>query len=168
MDRLAALVIAEKSRAALAPYCHRIEIAGSLRRGKPEVKDIELVAIPKAIPTGLFGDEMITDPDLCAAVNQWPAVKGTPQGKYTQRQLPEGIVLDLFMADVENWGLIFAIRTGSAGFSHHVLATGWVKAGYTSRQGYLYRREQRITVREENDLFTLLGIPWVQPEAREV
>jgi DNA polymerase/3'-5' exonuclease PolX len=28
---------------ALAPYCNRLEIAGSIRRQRPEVKDVELV-----------------------------------------------------------------------------------------------------------------------------
>jgi DNA polymerase/3'-5' exonuclease PolX len=104
MEHAHALVIAEQARAALAPSCHRIEIAGSIRRRRPQVKDIELVAIPKQVATGLFGDEWVTDPDFCAVVNQWPAIKGQPTGKYTQRWLPEGITLDLFMADAENWG----------------------------------------------------------------
>jgi hypothetical protein len=30
-----ALAIAEEARAALAPYCERIEVAGSVGRGKP-------------------------------------------------------------------------------------------------------------------------------------
>jgi DNA polymerase/3'-5' exonuclease PolX len=102
MDHAGAFAIAEQCRAVLAPFCARIEIAGSIRRGKPQVKDIELVAMPRQVPTGLFGDELVTDPDFCAVVNQWPAVKGTPEGRYTQRRLPEGIALDLFMADVEN------------------------------------------------------------------
>jgi len=169
MDHRAALAIAEQSRATLAPYCERIAIAGSIRRRKPQVKDIELVAIPRQIPAGLFDDARVTDPDFCAAVNQWPATKGTPEGKYTQRQLPEGIVLDLFMADAENWGLIFAIRTGSAAFSHHILATGWVRAGYRSVGGTLRTRDGSVVpVREERDLFRLIGVPWVNPEAREV
>jgi DNA polymerase/3'-5' exonuclease PolX len=161
--------IAEATRAALAPYCERIEIAGSVRRRKAFVGDLELVCIPRQLATGLFGDALVTDPDFCAAVNQWPAVKGTPQGKYTQRRLPEGMLLDLFMAGAENWGLIFAIRTGSADFSRHILATGWVKAGYRSEDGRLRARDGSIIpVREEQDLFDLLGMPWVNPEAREV
>ena len=35
-------------------------------------------------------------------------MKGEPTGKYTQRRLPEGLTLDLFMADANNWGLILA------------------------------------------------------------
>jgi DNA polymerase/3'-5' exonuclease PolX len=42
MDYVQALAIAEQTRTALAPYCERIEIAGSIRRQKPQVKDIEL------------------------------------------------------------------------------------------------------------------------------
>jgi DNA polymerase/3'-5' exonuclease PolX len=126
------------------------------------------VALPKLVPADLFGDEMTTDPNFCAVVNQWPAVKGQPTGKYTQRLLPDGIVLDLFMADPDNWGLIFALRTGSAAFAHHILATGWVKAGYTSSHGHLYRGSQLVPVREEHELFALLGLPWVDPGGREV
>jgi DNA polymerase/3'-5' exonuclease PolX len=162
-----ALAVAERTRDALVPDCERIAIAGSIRRRKPQVKDIELVAIPRQVPTGLFGDEWVTDPDFCAVVNQWPAVKGRPEGKYTQRQL-DGIVLDLFMADAENWGLIVAVRTGSAAFSHHILASGWVKAGYRSEAGRLRKHGQIIPVREEHDLFALIGLPWVEPESREV
>ena len=34
-------------RAELLPGCERVEVAGSIRRGKPDPKDIELVAIAK-------------------------------------------------------------------------------------------------------------------------
>ncbi|OQA38465.1 MAG: hypothetical protein BWY51_00931 [Parcubacteria group bacterium ADurb.Bin316] len=36
-------------------------------------------------------------------VNKWKKVKGEPIGKYTQRILPEGIKLDLFMANEKNY-----------------------------------------------------------------
>lgn len=54
MKHSTALVIAEKIKAQLAPHCDRIEIAGSIRRKKPEVKDIEIVVIPKPYEVGLF------------------------------------------------------------------------------------------------------------------
>jgi DNA polymerase/3'-5' exonuclease PolX len=120
------------------------------------------------VPAGLFGDALEVDPGFCAVVNQWAAVKGRPDGKYTQRVLPDGMVLDLFMADVDNWGIVLAVRTGSAAFSHHILAAGWVKAGYRSEAGRLRKQGQIIPVREEHDLFTLIGLPWVEPESREV
>ena len=155
-----ALEIAEKVKALLAPHCERIEIAGSIRRKKPEVGDIEIVAIPKPYDIGLF------ESGIATVVKQWEKVKGELPCKYTQRILPEGIKLDLFFAEPDNWGNIFAMRTGSATYSHLELASRWSSMGYKSEGGYLHRDGERIAVREEEDLFKLLGIPFVEPEQR--
>jgi DNA polymerase/3'-5' exonuclease PolX len=161
--------IAERIRSKLAPHCERIEIAGSIRRRKPEVGDIEIVCIPKTWETGMFaGGDTVVDPDFCALVNRWPAVKGKPTGKYTQRILPDGINLDLFIARPENWGLIFAIRTGSAEYSHRVLATRWVEAGYHSMDGMLCKGFHKIPIHEESELFTLIRLPWKEPWERNL
>ena len=101
--------IANKVKFSLSLYCSRIEIAGSTRRKCPEVRDIEIVCIPRCLE------------GFCSIINSWTKVKGEPTGKYTQRILPEGIKLDIFIANPDNWGLIFAGRTGSATFSHKVL-----------------------------------------------
>ena len=162
-----ATAIAERVKGELAPYTERIEIAGSVRRRKPEVKDIELVAIPRQVVSDLFGDETEACPDFCAAVNWWPAIKGTPNGRYTQRVLPDGINLDLFIVDADTWGYTMAIRTGSADYSAHVLGTRWASLGYTSRESVLYRYGRPTYIREETDLFALLGLPWTEPWDRE-
>lgn len=54
-----ALEIAEEIKEALAHHCERIEIAGSIRRKKPEVGDIELLFVPKTgtRQAGLFDNE---------------------------------------------------------------------------------------------------------------
>ena len=177
LDR--AMVIAERVRVALDPYCERIEVAGSVRRRKAEVGDIELVAIPRTVDVlDLFGTSGVR------RVAGWEeavrglgrVVKGDPGlGRYAQVDLGE-ITLDLFLAVPENWGLIFAIRTGSAEFSHRVLAAGWVRAGYRSIDGMICRwggvgpgeRWVPVAVREEVDLFRLAGVEWTEPEKREV
>ena len=170
---------------ALSPHTERIAIAGSIRRRRPEPHDIEIVAIPKPYDVGLFKSGIAT------VVEDWPKVKGElgPACKYTQRLVPVGgllavvrpyhergnalepekVKLDLFFATPANWGLILAIRTGSAAYSHKVLACGWRRRGYVSSGGVLCsdlfgERE----IREEEDLFRLLGIPWALPEQREV
>lgn len=162
MEYQKALLIAEKIKLMLVPYCERVEIAGSIRRKKPEVKDIEIVAIPKPYDTGLFEN------GIASVVNQWQKVKGDLPCKYTQRILPDGIKLDLFFATKENWGYVFAIRTGSADYSHQVLATEWVKKGYKGIDGYLTRDENRIAIYEEIDLFNRLQITYLEPEFRTV
>jgi hypothetical protein len=155
--------IAARVRAELAPYCERIEIAGSVRRRKAEVGDIEVVAIPKPYDVGLFAS------GIAPVVTQWPKVKGELPCKYTRRMLPEGIALDLFLANRANWGLILAIRTGSAAYSHEVLAHGWSVRGWKSSDGYLHNRAGvRVATPEEQDVFAIAGVPWVEPEKRDL
>jgi len=165
MEYSKAFEIALRVKDQLAPHCDRIEIAGSIRRKKPEVKDIEIVAIPKPWGTGLFLD------GVAEVVSQWKKVKGdvenNPECKYTQRILPDGIKLDLFFCVPENWGLTFATRTGPADYSHHVLAAGWVTRGYKSIEGFLWNAGKRYDVREEEDLFKRIALPFVPPELRQ-
>ena len=161
MEYQKALKIAEKVKAELSPYCERIEIAGSIRRKKAECGDIEIVAIPKPYDVGLFAS------GIALVIEQWEKVKGTLPCKYTQRILPEGIKLDLFFATVSNWGLIYAIRTGSADYSHKVLANGWVKNGFHSKDGMLNRNGKEIAVLEERDLFARAGVKYIDPEFRK-
>jgi len=157
-----AITIAEDIKRQLAPHCHRIEIAGSIRRRRPEVNDIEIVSIPRTYNTGLF------ESGIATIVNRWQKVKGELPCKYTQRILPGGEKLDLFFAEPGNWGLIYAIRTGSAQYAHKILATGWVKAGYKSIEGWLHANGKPVTIPEEKDLYQRIGIPWLPPEKREM
>lgn len=165
MNYTEAIVIAERLLAELRPYSYRAEIAGSIRRKKSEVKDIEIVLIPKPYDTGLF------ESGIAAVINKYTKVKGELEYgvcKYTQRMLPEGIKLDLFIAEEENWGLIYALRTGSADYSHKILAQGWCDRGYHSKDGYLHVGHKKYECREEIDLFNRLSIPYVEPEFRNL
>lgn len=154
--------IANQVKQMLAPHCHRIEIAGSIRRQKPEVNDIEIVATPKPYQVGLFED------GIASVINQWPKVKGELPCKYTQRIHPQGIKLDIFFATKENYGLILAIRTGSAEYSHKTLAATWSKLGYKSIDGILHNPSGKpIPIPEEINLFNLLNIPYLEPNKRQ-
>jgi DNA polymerase/3'-5' exonuclease PolX len=166
-----ALKIAIDVREQLRPHCERVEIAGSIRRNKPEIGDIEIVAIPLPYETGLFEN------GVAAVVNQWTKVKGeleykgrpkVKQCKYTQRILPSGMILDLFFATPTNWGYIYAIRTGSVEYSK-ILAQRWTQLGYHGDDGYLWRTGGGVVeVAEEEDLFKLLNIPFCPPGQRNI
>ena len=75
--------------------------------------------------------------------------------------------MDLFFAIPENWGNTFAIRTGSADYSHEIIAKGWVKAGYKSENGFLHKAGKVIPIFEEEELFNLINVKMVDPEKRE-
>ena len=78
MELQKAYKIAQQLVHVLKPHCARIEIAGSIRRMKAQVGDIEIVCIPKPYETGLF------ESGFAKVVNQWPKIKGelvTPSSK---------------------------------------------------------------------------------------
>lgn len=168
MNYSEALAIASQVKDLLAPHCERIEIAGSIRRKCAVCNDIEIVAIPKPYETGLF------ESGIAAVVNRWEKVKGELEYKgrpgvracrYTQRKLPQGVLLDLFFATPDNWGYILAIRTGSTRFNQHLI-NRWKHKGYGGADGYLHCAGTIIPVPEETHLFKLLDIPYCAPEAR--
>jgi len=141
MELKTALQIAKKLVETLSPHCTLINIAGSCRREKLEVKDIEIVALPKYIqipsePQGLFDDipplmKTVISPQYVNEYNKiGRKIKGKPDGKYSQFELPEGIKLDLFTPDDFDYYRIFAIRTGSADYSARVIAHGWLNIGW--------------------------------------
>jgi len=158
MEYNEAKTIADELLSEISMYFHRIEIAGSIRRQRSEVKDVELVGIRDL-------KSLIT---LKFTLDKHPKIKGRVDGKYMQFRYKDVINVDLFFAEKDNWGNIFAIRTGSAEYSHKVLARGWVEAGYRSAEGYLRNSQGgKIPLYEEKDLFDLIGIDWIPPEKRE-
>lgn len=154
--------IADRLVSELRPHCIRIEIAGSIRRQVQHVKDIEIVAIPKPYDVGLF------ESGIASVLNKYVKVRGELPCKYTCRLLPEGIKLDFFTATPDNWGLILAIRTGSADYSKTVLARNWVHQGYHSVDGHLTRGGWKVPVRTEAELFEKLHMDYVCPTKRNL
>lgn len=156
---------AEKIIELLRPHCDRIEIAGSIRREKPVIGDIEICCIPKPYDTGLFTNGIAT------VVNEWPKVKGELEYgkcKYTQRLLPSGMKLDLFFAEQENWGNIFLIRTGDWEFSKRFMGVIIPQRGYKQEDGFLKYNGKIIPCPEETDLFTRMGIKYIEPKNRNI
>jgi DNA polymerase/3'-5' exonuclease PolX len=106
--------------------------------------------------------------DYCRLFSQFRVTKGGPRQKLVYFDY-RFMSVNLFTAERDNWGAILAVRTGSAAFSRDVLAAGWVKAGYHSQDGHLRAKDgTRIAVREERELFDLIGIPWKEPEERNL
>jgi len=164
-----ARAMAEKLLLRLSPYCQRIEIAGSIRRQRPEIGDIELVAIPH-FTRDLF-DELTGDHQLNMV--EWhefgTVVKNGP--KYKQIALREGVNIDLFIVTTPaQWGLIFLIRTGSAEFSRKLVTPrmhgGMMLNHLRVQDGAIWSSNHVIPTPEEQDVFDLLGMSYIEPKDR--
>jgi DNA polymerase/3'-5' exonuclease PolX len=121
----------------LEPACERLEIAGSLRRRRPQVGDIEIVAIPCREPS-LFPDipgVSCLDRLLLEWVQKGRLVRANRgevlQKFYIPKLLEKGnhFTLEIYVSSFERWPVELAIRTGSAEFSHK-LVTRRDQGGY--------------------------------------
>jgi hypothetical protein len=188
MEQTLAYRIAEKLVEKLKPHCDKIEIAGSIRRKKTDVGDIEIVALPKMLeePDGMFGDvKKHRSPDFVKTVNSFgKIIKGKPdKNKMVQVELPENIVLDLFLPSDFDFFRIYAIRTGSADFAQNTIAKGWVALGWCGTDDGLRlqkecekRGEKWFCIvdeptlppvwQNEQEFFKWIGKAYVEPENR--
>ena len=171
-----AILLAVTWQSRLLPYCERVGIAGSVRRMKPEVHDIEIVVAPLIVETvDLFGSKIV-EMDMLEQViearlqaGDFTLKKNGP--RFKQLELPEGITVDLFIVRPSaQWGVIFALRTGPADYSHWLVthkSYGGALPGYLKMKGgALWYGDELIKTPEEEDFFQAIGVEMVRPEER--
>lgn len=178
IDLITAQAIAEEVRTLLAPACHRIEIAGSIRRRSPTVGDIELLAEPILTerPIDLFGEMTETEDHLDTLAYKFLANgtfryrtdknSRTAVGPRYKRLVYNGIGLDLFAClPPAQWGLLLAIRTGPGEFSHQLVTPrhrgGFLPDGLSVRDGQLWHGFESVPVPDEETLFDILSMDYM-------
>ena len=95
---------------------------------------------------------------------KWPL---KPEGRYWRLWMPKiQASADIFVCSPERWGLNYAIRTGSADFSHG-LARRWNQLGGVFAGSRLVDRTGKtLETPEEEDVFRELEIMWREPQYR--
>lgn len=180
MRNLADQVVAE-----LTPYCERIEVAGSVRRRRETVKDIEVLVIPRRgeQPLDMFGNQAGVAPDHLAEYlltsRLWTKRPntggGTTFGTLNKLMLrragppcPEWVPVDIFTGSAENWGRDLWIRTGPADWNVLTAARALRMGGHMHAYGpsAFTRGSEKITCPDEASFAAWLGVPLLAPELR--
>lgn len=166
----------------LRPVCQRIEIAGSVRRKKALVGDVELLAISKTSPAYLSFTpdrprmeflhldarvlELIAKGILDYRLNK----KGSrTYGRLNKLlvHVPSEIPVDLFSTTAENWGMAWVVRTGPRELNIKMMsrfkALGLKGHAYGSVEG---PGGEVYPCPTEEEVFRLLGWPYRPPERR--
>lgn len=160
--------------ALLTDHCDWIAPAGSYRREKPEIGDVEIVAIPK--PTLLAHMDKLVQMGVIAKkqyVNEKTSKVSYRWGeKWRALTFTDGEVtvkFDLFLCDMDNRGNQFELRTGPGDKNTWMMTMFHrYKAPFTVRDGYIWGGEQKLHIPDEQAYFALLGIPYIEPKDRTI
>lgn len=154
------------------PYTKRIEIAGSIRRCKPEVKDIELVCIPEiGLDQDLFGNPIpFNRLDRFVVESNFLTTKNG--SRYKQIVTGENIKIDLFIVlPPSQWGVQLLLRTGSADYSHRFVTAkrygGMLPSNMHVKDGAIWVNGNIAETPEEDDVYKLIGGEWLHPSERK-
>lgn len=176
IDLVEAETIANKVRQHIFPAMDRVEVAGSIRRRKEIVGDIEICGIPgdRARLIYLLGElGQHIKPGVPGAVPWTPKV----DAKYLRVRLAEGMNLDVFLGTPQNWGGLFMMRTGSGaspdGNAFHGFVPG-IFGRFKKLSGGGRMTDcmptmptgEQLWIPEEQDFFDILEMNFVPPEER--
>jgi len=184
-----AKIRANRIKENLSPFCKddKCVIAGSIRRKRPSVEDIEIVCIPKrgtAVPSG----QAFAKPDVNLLVKHLRDHQGSTARDYVIKKGGDryhqvlfcGMKADIFMTTAQQWGRMLALRTGPDSYSKK-MAVRWKEKGFKGVSGELLkmksgkpstRNPQPATPRykpkfpTEKSFFDFLGWEYVQPQNR--
>ena len=154
MELEKAKAIADEVIKRLSPHCQRIEVAGSIRRRKATVNDIDLVLIP-------------SDPwNLHHKIMGLGSVRMS--GNKIKRVMFEGTQVDIYVACPETWATLLLIRTGSAENNIRLCSLakkrGWRLAA--SGDGLFNENGERLAGDSEESIYQVLEIPYQEPWER--
>jgi DNA polymerase/3'-5' exonuclease PolX len=165
----------------LAPVCARVEIAGSVRRRKEQVNDLELVCIeshPGSVMGKLYayaetryfqkkqffvraGKKYVRINDIQSEDCRHGFRTSAGPGTAADITVP----IDIFITTPEQWGYTLFIRTGSHEWNIAAMQR-FHQLKLTAENCTICRGSTLLPTAEEMDIFTALGIGWVDPRHR--
>lgn len=142
-----------------SPYVDRVEFAGSVRRGKETVKDVDVLVVSNNRAETVkifqqFGDELVNGDDKSRII--------APIDAHTSVQV------DLLFCPADEFGAALAYFTGSKEHNIALRLLASKKGMKINEHGFWsLSTGARLGGTEEQELYDLLGIPFCPPELRE-
>lgn len=136
----------------------KLDLAGSLRRWKDTIKDIDILATSK-------NPEKVMNVFVKLPMVKDILMKGPTKSSVV---ITEGIQLDLRVVEEGSYGAALAYFTGSKAHNIKIREMA-VKAGLKINEYGIFRESdnKRIGGEKEEDVYRVLGLPYIPPELRE-
>ncbi len=136
----------------------RITVAGSLRRKKKTVRDIDLLATSKKSSELMKAFTSMSDVKRLLA-------KGLSK---TMLVLENSLQVDLRVVPPESWGAALLYFTGSKQYNIDMRKTA-IRKGYKLNEYGLFDRKtgERLAGKTEKEIFSKLGLKYRSPEQRK-
>jgi len=158
------LDFADRAAAELTAYLGegfngRLVVAGSLRRRKETIGDVDILATGEGAPAVL--DRFVTYPDVAE-------VLGKGENKASVKIGTEGLQVDLRALPAESFGAAWQYFSGSK--DHNVaLRNRAIRMGFKLSEYGLFQAadETRVAGESEEEIYERLGLEWIPPEMRE-
>jgi len=138
------------------PGVKKVELAGSLRRMKESIGDIDILAISSK-PTKVM-DVFTNLPNVKTVLAKGPT-KSTII-------LKEGFQSDLRVLDDKSFGAALQYFTGNKDHNVAVRQIA-IKKGYKLSEYGLFKKNKYIAGRTEADVYKKLGLAYIEPELRQ-
>lgn len=136
----------------------RAELAGSLRRRKETIKDIDIVASCKEADRAAIMDFFTKLPTVQSII-----AKGDTKSSVL---LENGVAADLRLTTDKDFPYLLHHLTGSA--EHNIALRGHgQKLGIKVSEWGLFKGEKLIRCKDETEIFAALGMSYIPPELRE-
>jgi len=134
----------------------KIEWAGSLRRMKEDIGDIDILA------TGPDREKIIY------TFTHLPEVKEILASGETKASVivEGGLQIDLRVVEEDSYGAALQYFTGSKAHNIHLRGIGKSKGIKINEYG-VFKGDRKIGGKEEKDVYEALGMIWIAPELRE-
>lgn len=170
-----ALIVADPVKDKLSIACERVKIVGSVRRKRPLVHDIDLVVIPRGQTVKNKRGKVVPMPGH----NLWfdiPRIisEQLPDGKIIKSggddiitAEVEGIQVDINRASEETWGILTLVKTGSPEFNIALCERAKRLGLKLSPHAGIFKGEELLPSRTEEDVFKLLQLLFIAPEDRD-
>jgi DNA polymerase (family 10) len=139
------------------PGLERAEPAGSLRRWKETVGDLDMVVAHRE-PAALM-QAFTSHPDVTRVLGQGENKSSV--------ELKDGLRIQLWVQPPESFGALWIYATGSKDHNVHVRELAQRKGLSLSERGLLDASGDLLRCPEEEQIYTALGMDWIPPELRE-